>query len=161
MAAQGRDADRRRCRDRREGRRHLHDASSACALLREEYDKLQKAGNRDVHDDSKTTTLPIAREIVETYLLDETKLPWYIDLLNITLGNHDLNEAKAPHQDCLADAFSCQRYAITAKPRLLVATCQALLAQNSTLIGRSASSCDGQAPSTLRRKHQAVADVSR
>ena len=26
--------------------------------------------------------------------MDETKLPWYIDLLNITLGNHDLNEAK-------------------------------------------------------------------
>jgi malate synthase len=63
-------------------------------LLREEYDKLLQAGNRDVHDDSKNTTLPIAREIVETYLLDETKLPWYIDLLNITLGNHDLAEAK-------------------------------------------------------------------
>ena len=27
-------------------------------LLREEYDKLLKAGNRDVHDDSKKTTLP-------------------------------------------------------------------------------------------------------
>jgi hypothetical protein len=40
-------------------------------LLAEEYDKLQKAGNRDVHDNSKTTTLPIAREIVETYVLDE------------------------------------------------------------------------------------------
>src|SRR5213075_3013428 len=31
-------------------------------LLAEEYAKLQKAGNRDVHDDSKTTTLPITRE---------------------------------------------------------------------------------------------------
>jgi malate synthase len=63
-------------------------------LLAEEYDKLQKAGNRDVHDNSKTTTLPIAREIVETYVLDEVKLPWYIDLLNINLGVSDLPEAK-------------------------------------------------------------------
>src|SRR6266851_7981504 len=37
-------------------------------LLNEEYDKLLKAGHRDVHDHSKTTTLPIAREIVETYV---------------------------------------------------------------------------------------------
>src|SRR5206468_5362980 len=29
-------------------------------LLAEEYDKLRKASNRDVHDNSKTTTLPIA-----------------------------------------------------------------------------------------------------
>jgi malate synthase len=63
-------------------------------LLAEEYEKLLKASDRDVHDHSKITTLPIAREIVERYVLDETKLPWYIDLLNITLGNHDLNEAK-------------------------------------------------------------------
>ena len=81
-------------------------------LLREEYDKLLKAGNRDVHDDSKKTTLPIAREIVETYLLDETKLPWYIDLLNITLGNHDLTEAKRRIK-MLADAFRANGTRIT------------------------------------------------
>src|SRR6185436_11177531 len=52
-------------------------------LLVEEYEKLQGASNRDVHDNSKRTTLPIAREIVETYVTDATKLPWYIDLLNI------------------------------------------------------------------------------
>jgi malate synthase len=63
-------------------------------LLAEEFAKLRQAGNRDVHDDSKQTTLPIAREIVETYVLDPVKLPWYIDLLNITLGVHDLAEAK-------------------------------------------------------------------
>jgi len=63
-------------------------------LLIEEYDKLRRASNRDVHDNSKDTTLPIAREIVETYVLDEVKLPWYIDLLNINLGNHDLAEAR-------------------------------------------------------------------
>ena len=63
-------------------------------LLAEEYEKLQKAGDRDVHDNSKTTTLPIAREIVETYVVDAVKLPWYIDLLNINLGVTDLEEAK-------------------------------------------------------------------
>jgi malate synthase len=63
-------------------------------LLSEEYGKLQQAADRDVHDDSKRTTLPVAREIVQTYVLDPVKLPWYIDLLNITLGVHDLPEAK-------------------------------------------------------------------
>jgi malate synthase len=66
-----------------------------CArLLTEEYDKLQRAGNRDVHDVSKQTTLPIAREIVDTYLASDAKLPWYIDLLNVNLGSHDLAEAR-------------------------------------------------------------------
>jgi malate synthase len=63
-------------------------------LLREEYDKLQRAGNRDVHDNSKSTTLPIAREIVQTYVESGVKLPWFVDLLNINLGNHDLDEAR-------------------------------------------------------------------
>jgi len=81
-------------------------------VLREEYDKLLKASDRDVHDDSKKTTLPIAREIVETYLLDDTKLPWYIDLLNITLGNHDLAEARRRIK-MLTDAFSATGTRIT------------------------------------------------
>ena len=63
-------------------------------LLQEEYDKLRGAGDRDVHDNSKATTLPIARAIVETYVRDSVKLPWYIDLLNITLGVTDLAEAE-------------------------------------------------------------------
>jgi malate synthase A len=62
-------------------------------LLDEEYDKLLAADGRDVFDHSKTTTLPIARAICEAYVLDETKLPWYIDLLNLNLNNHDLNVA--------------------------------------------------------------------
>ena len=63
-------------------------------LLVEEYAKLQQASNRDVHDNSKQTTLPIAREIVATYVQDPVKLPWYIDLLNINLGVNDLAEGK-------------------------------------------------------------------
>ena len=64
-------------------------------LLDEEYQKLLHADNRDVHDDSKTTTLPIAREIVATYVHNDVKLPWYIDLLNLNLNNHDLTKAKS------------------------------------------------------------------
>ena len=63
-------------------------------LLEQEYDKLLKASDRDVHDDSKKTTLPIAREIVARYVAEPGKAPWYIDLLNLNLNNHDLAEAK-------------------------------------------------------------------
>jgi len=63
-------------------------------LLEEEYEKLLKAGNKDVFDTSKTTTLPISREIAVAYIHSEVKLPWFIDLLNINLNNTDLTEAK-------------------------------------------------------------------
>jgi malate synthase len=63
-------------------------------LLNEEYAKLLAASDRDVHDDSKTTTLPIAREIVKTYVTAPFKAPWYIDLLNLNLDIHDLDEAR-------------------------------------------------------------------
>ena len=76
-------------------------------------EKLLKAGNRDVHEVSKSTTLPIAREIVETYVMDPMKLPWYIDLLNINLGNHGLAEAKR-RIALLADAFRADGTRITA-----------------------------------------------
>jgi len=63
-------------------------------LFNEEYEKLQRASNRDVHDNSKNTTLPVAREVVKTYVTEDFKLPWYVDLLNINLDNHDLTEAR-------------------------------------------------------------------
>ena len=64
-------------------------------LLDEEYAKLRAASNRDVHDDSKNTTLPIAREIVDRYVRSPIKAPWYIDLLNLNLDNEDLVRARA------------------------------------------------------------------
>jgi malate synthase len=82
------------------------DAATGCAagdaftlplfarLLDEEYAKLRKARNKDVHDDSKDTTLPIARAIVRTYVQSEVKPPWYVDLLNINLGLDDLAVAE-------------------------------------------------------------------
>jgi malate synthase len=73
-------------------------------LLVEEYEKLLRASDKDVYDVSKTTTLPIARAIVETYVTSDVKLPWYIDLLNITLDNHDLAEANRRIR-LLTDAF--------------------------------------------------------
>jgi malate synthase len=63
-------------------------------LLAEEYEKLRRASNRDVHDNSKNTTLPVAREIADVYVNHDLKLPWYVDLLNITLGAYDLGEAR-------------------------------------------------------------------
>jgi malate synthase len=63
-------------------------------LLQEEYDKLLRANGRDVHEDSKPTTVPIAREIVATYAQAPFKAPWYVDLLNLNLNNHDLETAR-------------------------------------------------------------------
>jgi len=47
-----------------------------------------------VHENSKTTTLPVSLEITRTYVLNKIKLPWFIDLLNINLNNVDLNVAR-------------------------------------------------------------------
>jgi malate synthase len=63
-------------------------------LLAQEYNKLQKANGRDVYTESKKTTLPIAKEIVQTFILNPIKAPWYIDLLNLNINNQDLKTAK-------------------------------------------------------------------
>ena len=63
-------------------------------LLEEEYRKLLEANSKDVHDNSKTTTLPISREIAYSYVLKEMKSPWFVDLLNINLNNFDLELAR-------------------------------------------------------------------
>jgi len=63
-------------------------------LLDEEFEKLVRANNRDVFDSSKTTTLPISKEIVITYIHSKEKFPWFIDLLNINLDNLNLAVAK-------------------------------------------------------------------
>lgn len=63
-------------------------------LLDEEYQKLLNARDKDVYDSSKTTTLPISREIAASYTMDEVKAPWFIDLLNINLNNTNLDLAR-------------------------------------------------------------------
>jgi len=72
----------------------VFDAALFARLVDEEHAKLVAAGNRDVHDDSKETTLPIARAIVESLVTHTPKPPWYVDLLNLNLDNHDLAVAR-------------------------------------------------------------------
>ncbi|MFL5620962.1 MAG: malate synthase, partial [Gemmatimonadaceae bacterium] len=81
-------------------------------LIAEEYEKLRRADNRDVHDDSKTTTLPVAREIVERYVAESVKPPWYVDLLNLTLGVHDVATARARIARYV-EAFAADRTRLT------------------------------------------------
>jgi malate synthase len=78
------------------------DSDLFARLLEQEYDKLLQADNRNVHDDSKVTTLPIAKEIVQAYVSQDVKSPWYIDLLNMNLNNHDLTIAKQRVGDYIA-----------------------------------------------------------
>ena len=73
-------------------------------LLEDEYEKLLKANNKDVFDESKTTTLPIAKEIAVAYIHSKEKLPWFIDLLNINLNISNVDEAKK-RIDMYMDAF--------------------------------------------------------
>lgn len=63
-------------------------------LVEEEHAKLRAASNRDVHDDSKQTTLPISRAILEACVTSTIKVPWAIDLWNLNLNNHDLGSAR-------------------------------------------------------------------
>ena len=72
----------------------LFDISLFNRLLDQEYTKLLNAEDKDVHSDSKITTLPISKTICEVYVLDKTKFPWFIDLLNINLNTRDLSEAR-------------------------------------------------------------------
>jgi malate synthase len=90
-----------------------------CArLIDEEFEKLRRASNRDVHDDTKTTTLPIARAIVDAYLAQPVKWPWYVDLLNITLEAPDL-ETATRRIERFANAFAADRTRITQHPDLV------------------------------------------
>ncbi len=73
---------------------HVFERALFNRLLAEEYEKLLAAGSKDVYDSSKTTTLPISKEIAETYVLHDTKVPWFIDLLNINLNITDLETAR-------------------------------------------------------------------
>lgn len=91
---------------------NLFNADLFNILLEEEYNKLLAAGNKDVHDDSKTTTLPIAREIAAAYVSEEIKAPWFIDLLNLNLNNPDLQKAKK-RIDLYLETFRNERRRIT------------------------------------------------
>lgn len=63
-------------------------------LLEEEYEKLLKANNKDVYELSKSTTLPISKEIAAGYVSAKSKAPWFVDFLNLNLNNSSLKIAK-------------------------------------------------------------------
>ena len=65
-----------------------------------------------MHQDSKKSTLPIARAIANVYVLSNEKLPWYIDLLNINLNNMDLSLAEKRIQTYI-DTFNREGLRIT------------------------------------------------
>ena len=73
---------------------HVFEPALFTRLLSEEYNKLLAASSKDVHDASKATTLPISKEITETYVLHDSKMPWFIDLLNINLNITNLEAAR-------------------------------------------------------------------
>jgi malate synthase len=81
-------------------------------LLAEEFVKLQKARNVDVHDNSKKTTLPVSRIVVDAYVRSNRKAPWMVDLLNINLTVENEEEANKRTQQYL-DSFSRQGIRIT------------------------------------------------
>lgn len=59
-------------------------------LLEEEYQRLlSEPDNKKVNAFTKKTTLPIARAILERYVLYPKKSPWLIDVLNVALGAPD------------------------------------------------------------------------
>lgn len=84
-------------------------------LLDEEHAKLLAASDRDVHDDSKRTSLPVARAVVEAYATSGIKPPWSIDLLNRNLGNDDVAVATRRVAESL-DALARDGSRLTAPP---------------------------------------------
>ena len=70
-------------------------------LLGEEFRKLRQARNVDVHDDSKITTLPVSRTVVEAYVRCSRKAPWMVDLLNVNLSVQQEGTARQRTQDFL------------------------------------------------------------
>ena len=81
-------------------------------LLAEEFAKLRQARDVDVHDDSKVTTLPVSRVVVDNYVRCDQKAPWMVDLLNVNLTVEQEEAARNRTQDFL-DLFSRQGIRIT------------------------------------------------
>lgn len=88
-------------------------------LLDEEYEKLLQADTKDVHENSKHTTLPISKLIVERFVTDEVKAPWFIDLLNLNLNNKRLGTAQE-RVDVYYKEFRTSGERITANPDILI-----------------------------------------
>ncbi len=89
-------------------------------LLKEEYAKLLEATNKDVHENSKDTTLPISKFIVNRYVSDPNKSPWFIDPLNLNLNNNDLKVAQERVEEYYQE-FNLTGHRITGNKDLMMA----------------------------------------
>ena len=88
-------------------------------LLAEEYEKLRNGPATA----TSTTTRRTRRcrspgKSSRPTSLDDVKLPWYIDLLNINLDNHDLADARSGSA-CYMQAFQGRRHPDHGEPGLL------------------------------------------
>ena len=72
-----------------------------------------------MHEESKTTTLPISKLIVERFVTDPVKAPWFIDLLNLNLNNENLSVAHE-RVDAYYNEFKVSGQRITANQDTLV-----------------------------------------
>ncbi len=81
-------------------------------LLAEEFAKLRQARDVDVHDDSKITTLPVARVVVDEYVRCARKAPWMVDLLNVSLTVAEEASARRRTREYL-DSWSARGMRIT------------------------------------------------
>jgi malate synthase len=79
-------------------------------LLREEALKLT-----ELADGNYVSSLPVAREIVHKYVTAPIKVPWFIDLLNLNIDNHDLKKARRRIGQYL-DMLTTQGRRITENP---------------------------------------------
>ena len=72
------------------------DAALFARLLAEEYEKLLAARATATSTTTRRRRRCRSRgRSSTTYVIDDVKLPWYIDLLNLNLNNHDLATARA------------------------------------------------------------------
>jgi malate synthase len=62
-------------------------------ILREESAKIETLLDSRRHG-SDRSPLPVAREVVQKYVAADVKIPWFVDLLNLNLENHDVKKAR-------------------------------------------------------------------
>ena len=90
--------------NRREGGRHVHARVVRDAARCRSTTSCSAPATATCTTSRSARRCPSRARSCETYVMDEVKLPWYIDLLNINLNNTDLNESKRRIR-MLADAF--------------------------------------------------------
>jgi malate synthase len=84
-------------------------------LLREETVKIQAVIDQAHQRNSEPGSLHVVREIVHSYVTADVKVPWFVDLLNLNLENHDLEKARR-RLGQYNDAFTTKGQRLTENP---------------------------------------------